>query len=257
MVPMIDLRYRVDGADDAPPLVLGNSIGTTAELWDGQMPPFTEHFRVVRYEHRGHGGSPAPPGPYSIDDLAGDVLALLDRLEIERASFAGISLGAMVAMRIATVEPDRAHRLVLCCTSAGLGRPDHWAARATTVRTDGMTAMTDMTLDRWLTPAFRDQQPDAVAQLVKTFESVDPEGYAGCSEAIGAMDQLATIGAIRATTLVVDGAADPATPPAHAEAIHDRIAGSTVVVLPDAAHLANLDQPAAFTAAVLTHLRGH
>jgi pimeloyl-ACP methyl ester carboxylesterase len=122
---MVDLCYRVDGPADAPPLVLGNSIGTTAELWDGQMPAFTEHFRVVRYEHRGHGGSPAPPGPYTVDELTGDVLGLLDRLDIGRASFAGISLGAMVAMRIATTEPDRTHRLALCCTSAGLGRPDH------------------------------------------------------------------------------------------------------------------------------------
>ena len=254
---MVDVRYRVDGPADAQPLVLGNSIGTTAELWDGQMPAFAQHFRVVRYEHRGHGGSPAPPGPYTVDELTGDVLLLLDRLGIERASFAGISLGAMVAMRIATTEPDRTDRLALCCTSAGLGRPDHWADRAATVRRDGMAAMTDVVLDRWLTPAFRDQQPDAVAQLVKTFESVDPEGYAGCCEAIGAVDQLGTIGAITAPTLVVAGGADPATPPFHAEAIHERIAGSTIVVLDDAAHLANLDQPAAFTAAVLTHLRGH
>ena len=253
---MVDLNFRVDGAIGAPSLVLGNSIGTTAELWDGQMPAFTEHFRVVRYEHRGHGGSPAPPGPYTIDELATDVLQLLDRLGISRASFAGISLGAMVAMRIATTDPDRTERLALCCTSAGLGRPDHWAARAATVRREGMAATTDMVLDRWLTPASREQQPDAVAHLVKTFEGVDPEGYAGCCEAIGAMDQLSTIGAIRAPTLVLAGAADPATPPPYAQAIHERIAGSTLVVLDDAAHLANIDQPAAFTAAVLAHLHG-
>jgi len=253
---MVDLNFRVDGPTGAPPLVLGNSIGTTAELWDGQMAAFTEHFRVVRYEHRGHGGSPAPPGPYTIDDLATDVLQLLDRLGISLASFAGISLGAMVAMRIATTDPDRTDRLALCCTSAALGRPDHWAARAATVRREGMAATTDMVLDRWLTPAFRDRQPDAVARLVKTFEGVDPEGYAGCCEAIGVMDQLPTIGAITAPTLVLAGAADPATPPVYAQAIHERIAGSTLVVLDDAAHLANIDQPAAFTAAVLVHLDG-
>jgi 3-oxoadipate enol-lactonase len=254
---MIDLCYRIDGPGDAPPLVLGNSIGTTAELWDGQMPAFTRHFRVIRYEHRGHGGSTAPPGPYSIDALATDVLDLLDRLGVERASFAGISLGAMVAMRIGSTAPARVERLALCCTSAGLGRPDHWAARAALVRDEGMAAMTDAVLDRWLTPAFRDRNPEAVAQLVKTFESVDPEGYAGCCDAIGAMDQLGTIRAITAPTLVLAGAADPATPPAHAEAIHERVAGSTLVVLADAAHLANLDQPAAFTDAVLGHLHGN
>jgi 3-oxoadipate enol-lactonase len=254
---MTDLRYRIDGPSHGPVLVLGNSIGTTAALWDGQMAAFTGRFRVVRYEHRGHGGSPAPPGPYTIDGLAADVLRLLDRLDIERASFAGISLGAMVAMRIATIEPDRTDRLALCCTSAGLGRPDHWAARAATVRGEGMAAMTDAVLDRWLTPAFRAEHPEAVAELVKTFESVDREGYAGCCEAIGAMDQLDTIGAITAPTLVLAGAADPATPPDHARAIHERIVGSTLVVLDDAAHLANVDQPAAFTDAVLAHLHGH
>jgi 3-oxoadipate enol-lactonase len=253
---MIDLRYRIDGPTHAPPLVLGNSIGTTAALWDGQMAAFTARFRVIRYEHRGHGGSPAPPGPYTVDALAADVLGLLDRLDIERASFAGLSLGAMVAMRIATIEPDRTDRLALCCTSAGLGRPHHWAARAATARSEGMAAMTELVLDRWLTPAFRAQQPETVAELVKTFESVDPEGYAACCEAIGAMDQVATIGAITAPTLVVAGAADPATPPEHAQAIHGRIAGSTLVVLDDAAHLANLDQPAAFTEALVAHFDG-
>jgi 3-oxoadipate enol-lactonase len=254
---MTDLCYRIDGPDDAPPLVLGNSIGTTAELWDGQMPTFTQYFRVIRYEHRGHGGSPAPPGPYTIDALATDVLDLLDRLGVERASLAGISLGAMVAMWIGSSAPTRVERLALCCTSAGLGRPDHWAARAATVRDEGMAAMTDAVLDRWLTPAFRQQHPAAVAGLVKTFESIDPAGYAGCCEAIGAMDLLDTIGAITAPTLVLAGASDPATPPVHAEAIHERIAGSTLVVLADAAHLANLDQPVAFTDAVLGHLHGH
>jgi 3-oxoadipate enol-lactonase len=246
--------FRADGPADAPPLVLGNSIGTTAELWDGQMPVFTRHFRVIRYEHRGHGGAPAPPGPYDIEMLGTDVLDLLDRLGVERASFAGISLGAMVAMWIASNHPGRVDRLALCCTSAGLGRPDHWAARAALVRNEGMAAITETVLDRWLTPAFRAEHPAEVARLVKTFESVDPEGYAGCCEAIGAMDQLGTIAAITAPTLVLAGAADPATPPAHAEAIHARIAGSTLVVLDDAAHLANLDQPAAFTDAVLEHL---
>jgi 3-oxoadipate enol-lactonase len=251
---MTDVSYRIDGPADAPPLVLGNSIGTTAELWDGQMAAFTRQFRVIRYEHRGHGGTPAPPGPYTVDDLGTDVLDLLDGLGVHRASFAGISLGAMVAMWIASNQPARVERLALCCTSAGLGRPDDWATRAALVRSEGMAAVTEVVLDRWLTPAFRAAHPDVVAQLVKTFESVDPEGYAGCCEAIGTMDQLPTIGAITAPTLVLAGAADPATPPVHAEAIHERIAGSTLVVLDDAAHLAHLDQPAAFSEAVLEHL---
>src|SRR5262249_4353937 len=198
---------------DAPTLVLGNSIGTTAELWDGQMPAFTRRFRVIRYEHRGHGGAPAPPGPYDIETLGTEVLDLLDRLEVERASFAGISLGAMGAMWIASQHPDRVDRLARCCTSAGLGRPEHWAARAAQVRKDGMAAITETVLDRWLTPGFRAEHPAEEARLVKTFESVDPEGYAGCCEAIGAMDQLGTIGAITAPTLVLAGAARPPPPP--------------------------------------------
>jgi 3-oxoadipate enol-lactonase len=249
-----ELRYRIDGPDDGRALVLGNSIGTTAGLWDEQMPAFVRDFRVVRYEHPGHGGSPSPPGPYSIEVLAGDVLALLDRLGIERASFAGISLGGMVAMSIGTNAPERVDRLALCCTSAGLGRPDHWTARAATVRAEGMAVMVEPTLERWLTLSFRTAHPAAVARLAAMLGGVDPDGYAGCCEAIGAMDQRESIAAITAPTLVLAGADDPATPPSHAETIHDRIAGSTLVVLDGAAHLANIDRPEAFTDAVLAHL---
>src|SRR4051794_3728752 len=137
----VELHHRWDGPEGAPVVVLSNSLGTTSELWDRQLGALTERFRVVRYDTRGHGGSPVPPRPYAIDDLGADLLALLDRLGVARASVCGVSLGGMTAMWLAARAPERVERLVLCCTSARFADPAAWAERAALVRARGMEAV--------------------------------------------------------------------------------------------------------------------
>ena len=211
----VALHHSLAGPRDAPVLVLGHSIGCDESMWDPQAEALSARFSLLRYDHRGHGESPVPPGPYSIDDLGADVLALLDRLELARVHLGGLSLGGMVAMWIAARAPERVERLVLCCTSACLGPRDTWLDRARRVRGEGMQAITPASLERWLTPAFRAREPATVAHLERTLLATAPEGYAACCEAIAGMDLRAELAGIAAPTLVVAGEHDPSTPPAH------------------------------------------
>jgi 3-oxoadipate enol-lactonase len=253
----IEVNHRIDGPEDAPVLVLANSLATDMRLWDSHVPALAERFRVVRYDHRGHGGSPVPDGPYSMTDLSDDVLALLDRLEIDRASFCGVSLGGMVGMALASRAPDRIDRLVLCCTSASMGAPEVWKERIATVREQGTAAVVDGTLGRWFTERFLAANPPEVALAREMILATPDEGYAACGEAIAPMDQLEAIRAISAPTLVLTGADDPSTPAdPHGEAIRQRISGSTLKVIPDASHMAVLEQPDAVRTAILGHLDG-
>jgi 3-oxoadipate enol-lactonase/4-carboxymuconolactone decarboxylase len=247
--------FRVEGPTGAPALVLANSLGTSASMWDPQMPALSPRFRVIRYEHRGHGGVPAAvPGPYSIADLGGDVVDLLDHLGIERASICGVSLGGMVALWVAAQRPDRVDRLVLACTAARLGSPEGWAERAATVRAQGTGVLLGPLLGRWFTPPWLAAHPDAEATVAAMLAQADPEGYAGCCEAIGSMDQTAGLGAVAAPTLVIAGADDPVTPPALGLQLQQGIPGAALTVLAGAAHLANIEGASAFTAALIDHL---
>jgi 3-oxoadipate enol-lactonase / 4-carboxymuconolactone decarboxylase len=249
----LELYHLLEGPEDAPALVLANSLGTTLRVWDDQAPALQAHFRLLRYDHRGHGDSPAPPGPYEIEDLGRDLLVLLDRLEIERVSFCGISIGGMVGMWLASESPERVERLVLCCTSARLA-PDTYDSRARTVRADGVGAIADKVLERWFTPAFRERRPETVEWAGRMLRATPAEGYAGCCEAIRDMDLRNRLGEIRAPTLVIAGADDPAIPPDHAELIRDSVPGARLLVVPRAAHLANVEQPGTVTQAIVDHL---
>jgi 3-oxoadipate enol-lactonase len=249
----VEVHYLLEGPEDAPVLVLSNSLGTTPAMWDEQTPTLSERFRLVRYDHRGHGGSPVPPGPYTIEDLGGDVLALLDRLGIERVSFCGLSLGGMVGMWLASEAPVRVERLVLCCTSARFA-PDTFDSRARTVRADGVGAIADAVVERWFTPAFREGRPEVAECARRMLLETPAEGYAGCCEALRDADLSGTLGIISAPTLVVAGADDPAAPPEEAELISDSIPEASLEVIPDAAHLANIEQPEAVTQAILDHV---
>ncbi len=253
---MTGRRVTVEGPAGAPWLVLSNSLGTTSSLWDPQMPALRHRFRVVRYEHRGHGGTDAPPGPYTIADLAGDLLGVLDTVGAERASVMGVSLGGMVAMWLGAHRPERVERLVLACTAPQLPPPDAWAERAAQVRAHGTGQLLEGLLGRWFTPGWLVGHPAMRAEVAGMLGSASPEGYAGCCEAIGAMDQWADLAGIDAPTLVIGGAADPVSPPETAARMHRAIAGSTLVVLAGAAHLANVEQAGRFTDAVLGHLSG-
>lgn len=251
---MTQLHHRLEGPDDAPVVVLASSIGTTLDLWEPQVSALGEHFRVLRYDHRGHGRSPSPPAPYAIADLAGDVLELLDRLEIERASICGLSMGGMVGQWLGANHPERVDRLVLTSTSAYAGPPQKWHDRAATVRADGIEAIADGVLTIWLTEEFRAREPEAVARCRAMMVANDDHGYAGCAEAIAGFDLREGLGEITAPTLVVAGARDSAISPEQARALHEGIEGSELALLDDAAHLPNLEQPAAFNDRVLEHL---
>lgn len=244
----------VEGPEGAPVLILANSLGSTVEMWGPQMVELTRHFRVVRYDLRGHGESPTPPGPYSIGDLGMDVVALLDDLAVPRAHMVGTSIGGMAMLWVAANAPDRVDRLVAIGTSARLGPPEVWTDRARAVLTGGMGVVAESVVARWYTAKFVEQHPKVVAQMREMVRSADPSGYAGCCLAIAGMDQTETLGAIVASTLVVVGAHDPATPPEHAERLLAGIADCRLVVVPDAAHVPSLEHPERIGSVVLEHL---
>ncbi len=248
------VRHTVTGPEDAPVLVLSNSLGATLEMWDPQAEALAERFRLVRYDTRGHGGSDTPPGPYSIDDVGGDVLALLDHLGIERAHFAGLSLGGMTGMWLGINAPERIERLVLLCTSPLLGPPQGWADRAATVREQGTEAIVDVTLERWLTDDFRDEHPNTVQWLRAMFVGIEDEGYANCCSVVERMDLTDGLPRIAAPTLVIAGEQDPATPPEHAEGIAADIPDARVEVLDPGAHLINVERPDDVTRLIVEHL---
>lgn len=236
----MELNHEITGPAGAPTVVLSNSLGTDMGMWDAQMPALAD-YRVLRYDQRGHGNSPATQGPYDLTQLGGDVLRLLDEYGIERAHFAGVSLGGMIGMWLGEHQPDRIDRLALLCTSADLGTPSDWRDRATTVREKGTDAVAESSFSRWFTPNFA-ARSDVSAKYLPVIREAADEGYAGCCEAIASMDLLDGLGQISAPTLVIAGRDDPATPPAHAEQIGAGIPNSVVRTVDNAAHLANIEQ---------------
>lgn len=250
----VDVHAVVEGRPDAPAVLLIGSLGSTHEMWEPQVAALGDRFRVVRYDARGHGRSPVPPGPYSLDDLVDDAVALLDRLGIERASVVGLSLGGMTGLRLAAREPARVTRLVVLCSSAHLGPASAWTERAALVRSQGTAAVADAVAARWFTADLRAREPATVARLRAMVAGTPAEGYASCCEAIAQMDLRPELARVLAPTLTIAGADDPATPPGHLAAVAGGVADGRAVVLPQAAHLASWEQPTAVNAAVLTHL---
>jgi 3-oxoadipate enol-lactonase len=250
----VNLHYRLDGPEDAPVLVMGSSLGATGAMWDDNIDSLTEHFRVLRFDARGHGGSVAPPGPYSMDELGIDVIELLDRLRLGRVSYCGLSLGGMIGMWCASEQPQRFARLVLCCTVPHFPPRELWDERIDTVRSEGIEPMVEPALERWLPPEVRAERPEAEAHLRALIRSTSPEGYAGCCEAIRDMDLRDRLKAIQAPTLVVAGSDDPSTPPERVGELAAAIPGARYVELEGARHIANVARPAEFSQSVLDHL---
>ncbi|MGV9797258.1 3-oxoadipate enol-lactonase [Mycobacterium sp. NPDC003449] len=246
----VDVHHLVSGRADGPVLVLSNSLGSTHRMWDAQIAQLEKHFTVVRYDTRGHDKSPVPDGPYSIDDLADDVIALLDTLDVERAHVVGLSLGGMTAMRLAARNPGRVDRLVLLCTGAQLPPAQAWLDRAATVRAHGSRAVAEAVVARWFSPGYPGDRSRWEAMVAAT----PAEGYAGCCEAIAALDLRSDLPGITAPTLAIAGTDDPATPPAKLTEITDAIPGAKLLVVEHAAHLANAEQPAIITPALISHL---
>jgi 3-oxoadipate enol-lactonase len=246
-----ELAYRVDGPDDGPLLVLSNSLGTTTRLWEPQLAAFSACFRVLRHDHPGHGDSPVPGDPVTVDEIARALLGLIDDLGAGRFSFCGLSLGGMVGMSLAASEPERIETLTLCCTGAKLGTGEDWLERAATVRADGTGVLVERLRERWFTPAFRDGE--VARSYLDELLTISPEGYARCCEAIGEFDFRDELGRIEAPTLVLVGEDDPVTPPKVVELLSEGIPHTETLVVPQAAHLANVEQPEAVAAAVLRH----
>jgi 3-oxoadipate enol-lactonase / 4-carboxymuconolactone decarboxylase len=238
-----------------PPLLLLNAIGTTTTIWDGLVGPLAERLRIIRVDTRGHGDSPPAHEPCTIADLGGDMLAVLDKHGVERAHVAGVSLGAMVAMWLAAHHPDRVARLALLSTSAHLAAP-RWHERAAAVRVGGMAAIAGPVVARWITPALAARDPELVARLTAMLQSIDPESYARCCEAIAAMDLRADLPRIGAPTLVIAGAQDQAIPVEHARTIADGIATARLAVLPGAAHIPTVEQAGPVAMRLLEHFVG-
>lgn len=250
----IQLYHEISGREDGPTLLLSNSLASNLRMWDPQMPAVESRFRVVRYDSRGHGRSDAPTGAYTIEMLAADAIGLLDHLRIERTHYCGLSKGGMVGQRLATLHPDRVDRVVLCDTAAYMGPPALWEGRIETAEAKGMAGVVDATIDRWFTKPFHTTGAAAVAEVREMILTTPVQGFVGCCRAIQAMDQRETIATIAAPVLVIVGADDPGTTPDMARDIQQRITGAELVVLPEAAHLSNIEQAALFNEAVVGFL---
>ena len=250
-------RFHValDGPVDAPGLVLSNSLGATLAMWQPQVEAFARHFRVLRYDARGHGRSAVTPGPYTVGQLAADVLALVDAAGLREPCFCGLSMGGATGLWLAAHAEDRFRRYVVCNSVPWLGLPDTMLARAAQVRRDGLTALAGPTLERWFTAELRAREPATVAAVRDAFVATPVEGYAACCEALAQYDVRDAIGSITAPVLAIAGTHDPAPAPAVVAAWARRIPGARYLELP-AAHLSNLGAPAAFETAVLEFLGG-
>ena len=260
------LHAVVEGSADqdagGAPLVLLGSLGSTVEMWAPQRTELARTTRVITLDTRGHGGSPVLDGPYTVADLGADALETLDDLGIGRASFAGVSLGGAVAQWIAMEAPERVSTLALLCTSADFGGSDAdaaapWLDRAATVRDGGTGAVADAVVARWFSADYAAAEPRTVEHMRAMIADTPAEGYAACCEAIAAWDAVPRLGSIAAPTLVVAGAEDPATPPAHGRVLADAVPGARFELVEGAAHLASYQRPEIVTPLLRAHTEGH
>jgi 3-oxoadipate enol-lactonase len=257
-MPHLDLKdgslhYRFDGPEAAPVLVFSNSLGTNFGMWDPQIPAMARHFRVLRYDTRGHGLSAVTPGPYSIEQLGRDALGLLDGLKIDKVCFCGLSMGGMTGMWLGVNAPERLDRLILANTASLIGNREIWNARIEQVRQGGMASIAESVLQRWFTPSFLASAPDRVERVRQMLLQTAAAGYIGNCEAVREMDQREAIARIATPTLVITGSKDPATPAAEGRFVAGRIAGAKYVEL-ETAHLSNIEAAEEFTAAISTFL---
>jgi len=248
------IHVEIEGSESAPTLMLSNSLGTDLSMWDLQAPAFAEKFRLIRYDRRGHGQSGAPKGPYSMERLGRDVLAILDALKIEKTHWCGLSIGGMVGQWLGAYAPERMDRMILSNTACYYADKEMWNGRIRLLREKGLPAVVEGTMERWFTKGFRERDPETIARMSAILLKTPIEGYIGCCEAVRDMDHREILSKIKAPVLIIAGKHDPATTVENAEFIRDRVAGSTLAVL-DAAHISNVEQPEAYTKTVLEFLR--
>lgn len=247
----VQLYYEWAGAEDAPVLVLSNSLGSDLRLWEPQISALGGNFRLLRYDTRGHGRSSTPDGEYTLEDLGMDVLCLLDYLDVEEAGICGISLGGITALWLALHASSRIEAVVAANTAARIGTVEGWTERIRLVREGGLAPLAEGTMDRWLTAAFRKAHPEMVATLKDAFVKTSVDGYVGCCAALREADLTEKVASIRVPVLSVAGRFDPVTPPTDARFLEEKIAGCRYVEL-DAAHLSNMGDTDGFNAAVLS-----
>ena len=252
----VSIHYEIEGREDGPPLIFSNSLGTNLSLWDDQIPEaIYRGFRIIRYDQRGHGRSEAPDGPYSFERLGRDVLDLLDGLDIEKASFCGLSMGGMTGVWLGREHPRRFTRLALCNCAVFMPAKDIWEGRIRTVRQNGMEAIVDQVAERWFTPGFRDSHPEEVERIRAMLLATDPTGYTGCCAAIRDMDYRDRLGLIESPVLVVIGHHDASTTPEQGQVLVDKVPGARKAVL-ECAHLSNIEARDEFNQTVFGFLAG-
>src|SRR5271166_2968093 len=242
-------HYALSGDKDRPVLVFSNSLGTDLSMWDAQVAKLEGRFRILCYDTRGQGQSSVTPGDYTIQQLGRDVIGLLDSLGVDRVHFCGLSMGGMIGVWLGIHAPDRLNRLILCNTAACIGTKEMWNARIATVRKDGMKPVAAAVVERWFTPEFRASNGEQISKTKRMLENSPPEGYISCCAAVQDMDQREEVARIKAPTLVIYGGLDPVSPASDVEFLTNQIRGAGKVEL-HAAHLSNVEQPAAFTEAV-------
>jgi 3-oxoadipate enol-lactonase len=259
-MPMINaddgcpINVEVAGRDGAPVLMLSNSLGTTLHMWDDQAPEFSKHFRLVRYDRRGHGKSGVPKGPYSMERFGRDVLCVLDALKIKKINWCGLSMGGMVGQWLGGNAPGRIEKLILSNCTDYYADKGPWNDRFKLLREKGLSAIVSGTMERWFTKAFRADHPAVIARFSEMLLATNLDGYIACGQAVRDMDHRAFLPKIKAPTLIIAGRHDPATTVANGESMRDRIPGAKLAVI-EAAHISNAEQPKIYIDTVLDFLR--
>lgn len=250
----IEISYQFDGPVNAPVLMLSNSLLTDYGMWDLQVPAFAAKYRLLRYDTRGHGGTEATPGPYTIDLLAADVVALLDALRIDRVNFLGLSMGGMIAQCLAAKHAARLRTVVLCDTACHLPPESAWDDRIALAQSKGTSAFVKGMTERWLTQSYRETHPAQMEKMATMISRTAVDGLVGCAHAIKKMNQASILADIKMPTLIIVGEQDVGTPVSAAEFLQRGIQGSKLVVIKNAGHLPNIEQTEIFDRAVLDFL---
>src|SRR5271170_7811297 len=247
----VRLRYEQSGALNGPVLVLANSLGSNLHMWDKVLPSLEKSLRILRYDTRGHGNSSVSPPPYSIEQLGGDLLLLMDHLSVDRAHLCGLSLGGLVSQWLGIYAPERFERLIFANTAARIGTREGWEQRIAMVQSSGMEVLAFQTVERWITPAYREQHLAEMETIRQMLAATNPAGYCGCCAALRDTDLRGEISAIEAPCLVITGTHDPASPPSDGRAVQSALRDSSFVEI-DSAHLSAWEKAEEFAAAVLS-----
>jgi 3-oxoadipate enol-lactonase len=252
----IQFNVSISGQSDRPVVVLSHSLCTTLSMWDDQMAILETDFRVLRYDTRGHGASEAPMGAYTLEQMGDDVIGILNSLGIEKVTWVGLSMGGMIGQSVALNYPERIEKMILSSTAALMGQQLQpvWQDRISRAQNLGMSSLVEETLERWFSPGYLEANPPPVDRIRQQILATPVTGFVGCSEAIRHLDYLENLSQIDKPTLIIVGEDDPGTPVAFSEAIHERIAGSKLQIIPAVRHLCNIEKPDIFNKVVLEYL---